>query len=756
MSAAGLVPRDGAREHDPMLGGRSSSDSDLEGRQSDTLLASSAEFDEKAGFRRPAGRRRSFRWILGLTCLSMLLLFGLIFLQFFEVQSKAAPPEEAHHDDQPQQQEEPAPPPPPPVSVPEVTPTIAPTSTLAVPTQTPEVKLTPQQQFDLQTGFQVSNVTTLREYVFNVTRDLHSPDGYEKSMILVNGQSPGPLIEANTGDTIRVTVNNQMLEESTTIHWHGIDQRNSPWMDGVNGVTQCAIPPGQGFTYEFNLTDQRGTFWWHAHVTVQVTDGLFGPLVIHDPTEEIPAVDDDKLIMLLTQYLSAHPSWAPKKPGREPPPDNVILNGKNTFNCSSLKEDTSGGDKPADNHNMEGHNMKDMQGQGHNMAEHNSPRDAAPAECTWGSLYNTRVKSGSKTRLRLINHGTSTPIFVTVDGHTLEIVEIDGVEVAPIATTRVYMNPGQRYSVILTANQTAGNYLIRADAATRCFHMSHKNHKGMGMHGAPFGATAILSYDETDVGVAPIGKAWNIKSTSNPGIGKEPWGDHCEDLPFNLPKPVRSRTAYDVGERNFHYFTFRQERVGDAVRTHVNKTLFTPLKDDATLWKVLEQDISPANLNSPEPKLDFGKDQLVLVSKDDKAAQIVVNSDAMMLTFFRSGQNFQVIGWGDGLFGKSKTTWNFDNPMRRDTVTIPGFSHIVIRIVADNPGVWAFHCHYLWHAEAGMFVSIAQRMGELATMLGTLDATSSADSIKRKFCPVPKAPAPPALPAEPVKPAPGG
>ncbi|OHW95782.1 multicopper oxidase [Colletotrichum incanum] len=755
--SSGLVPRDGTREEqDPMLGVRSSSETDVE----DRLLPDAAEFSEKA-YKRHAGHKKTFRWIMVLTCISILTLIPFIFAQFFNVQSKAQPAEPAHHEDnhsdEQQQQNPPPPPPPPPEPVPELTTTTTPTTTSSlVPTQTPAVKLTPEQQFDLKTGFVISNATSLREYVFNITREQHAPDGFEKSMIRVNGQSPGPLIEANTGDTIRVTVHNQMLEESTTIHWHGIDQRNSVWMDGVHGVTQCAIPAGESFTYEFNVTDQRGTFWWHAHVSVQVTDGLFGPLIIHDPDEKLPPVDDDKILMvgdlfheqggmLLSQYLSANPPWAPKKPGREPPPDNIIINGKNTFNCSSVAKNDAGKDKSGEDHN--GHNMENMQG--HNMGDHNSARDS---KCTWGSLFNTRVKSGSKARLRLINHGTSTPIFASVDNHTLEIVEIDGVEVAPIATTRVYMNPGQRYSVLVNANQTAGNYLIRADAAVRCFHMSHKNHKGMsGMHGTPFGATAILSYDETDVGAAPIGKAWNLDSKSNPQIGKEPWGDRCEDLPFNLPKPMRSRPAYDVGERNHHYFTFRQERVGDVVRTHVNQTLYTPLTDDASLWKVLQQDITPENLNSPQPKLDFGKDQFVLVSQDNKAAQIVVNSDAMM--WYALGQNFQVIGWGNGLFGASKTTWNFDNPMRRDTITIPGFSHIVIRILADNPGVWAFHCHYLWHAEAGMFVSIAQRMGELSNMLGTLDANGDIRAIKKKFCPMPNAQAVPAQPAQTAKPA---
>jgi FtsP/CotA-like multicopper oxidase with cupredoxin domain len=70
-----------------------------------------------------------------------------------------------------------------------------------------------------------------------------------------------------------------MANISTSIHWHGIDQKNTTWMDGVTGVTQCGIPPGSHFTYEFRVIDQRGTFWYHSHTSAQYTDGLFGPIV---------------------------------------------------------------------------------------------------------------------------------------------------------------------------------------------------------------------------------------------------------------------------------------------------------------------------------------------------------------------------------------------------------------------------------------------------------------------------------------------
>jgi FtsP/CotA-like multicopper oxidase with cupredoxin domain len=140
-------------------------------------------------------------------------------------------------------------------------------------------KLVNTGELSLNTSFAISSTPAVREYQFNISQAYGAPDGFQKLMILVNGQSPGPLIEANVGDTVRVLVQNELANMSTSIHWHGIDQRNTTWMDGVTGVTQCAIPPGESFAYEFQISDQRGTFWYHAHTTMQYTDGLFGPLV---------------------------------------------------------------------------------------------------------------------------------------------------------------------------------------------------------------------------------------------------------------------------------------------------------------------------------------------------------------------------------------------------------------------------------------------------------------------------------------------
>lgn len=167
------------------------------------------------------------------------------------------------------------------------------------------IQLTNRTELDLRTGFVVSRVPTVREYEFDISHGLAAPDGFWKPMILANGQSPGPLIEANVGDTVRVRVNNLMPNTSTSIHFHGINQGNSTWMDGVAGVSQCGISGGGGmWTYEFVVEKQRGTYWWHAHTAVQFTDGLFGPIVIHDPDEMVPQTDSEQILFLGENYHS--------------------------------------------------------------------------------------------------------------------------------------------------------------------------------------------------------------------------------------------------------------------------------------------------------------------------------------------------------------------------------------------------------------------------------------------------------------------
>ncbi|KAJ4898704.1 Cupredoxin superfamily protein [Raphanus sativus] len=91
----------------------------------------------------------------------------------------------------------------------------------------------------------------IRRFKWEVKYELKSPDCFEKLVITINGQFPGPTIKAQQGDTIIVELKNSFMTENVAVHWHGIRQIGTPWFDGVEGVTQCPILPGEIFTYQF-------------------------------------------------------------------------------------------------------------------------------------------------------------------------------------------------------------------------------------------------------------------------------------------------------------------------------------------------------------------------------------------------------------------------------------------------------------------------------------------------------------------------
>lgn len=158
--------------------------------------------------------------------------------------------------------------------------------------------------------------------------------GVLRPLLVINGQFPGPLIRVNQGDRVLINVTNQ-LSNGTSMHWHGFYQNGTNWMDGTVAITQCAIPPGTSFLYNFTV-EQFGTYWYHSHFSTQYTDGLAGPFIVHSPeeakTQEMYDIDQVVLLQdwyhelsaaLLPGYLSSGNENA------EPLPDNGLIQGTN-------------------------------------------------------------------------------------------------------------------------------------------------------------------------------------------------------------------------------------------------------------------------------------------------------------------------------------------------------------------------------------------------------------------------------------------
>jgi multicopper oxidase len=239
------------------------------------------------------------------------------------------------------------------------------------------------------------------------------------------GMLPGPEIRVNAGDTIHAIVNNHLpAGNGTTIHWHGLPVVNK--MDGVDNVTQPPIQPGQSFTYNF-VVPSAGTYWYHSHVGLQLDRGLYGPLIVNDPKE--PKKYDQDVVLMLDDWLDGVPG-GPGTPEAE------------------LKQLIAGGD------HMPGMN-------GMNMGSQNSAMQVPPDVIYPYYLINGKtadhpftitVQKGQRIRLRFINASASTIYHLALQGHHMSVTHTDGQPVVPVEVDTLRIGMGERYDVLVTAN----------------------------------------------------------------------------------------------------------------------------------------------------------------------------------------------------------------------------------------------------------------------------------------------------------------
>lgn len=172
-------------------------------------------------------------------------------------------------------------------------------------------------EFRLENGIKVFELTTS-------TVKWQIMDGVTVTAYTYNGTIPGPMIRVTEGDRVRVVVKNK-LDDPTTIHWHGVEVPNA--MDGVPGMTQAPIQPGETFTYEFTAKP-AGTFMYHSHFEgdVQVSAGLYAPFII-DPVEEIVKPDVDVTLMISEWLVRGGRTYA-AMPMSGMEPNYFTINGK--------------------------------------------------------------------------------------------------------------------------------------------------------------------------------------------------------------------------------------------------------------------------------------------------------------------------------------------------------------------------------------------------------------------------------------------
>ncbi|UKS28537.1 multicopper oxidase family protein [Paenibacillus sp. HWE-109] len=304
----------------------------------------------------------------------------------------------------------------------------------------------------------VAQKSNAPEKTFNITAqvaNINLGNGKTIQAWTFGGTIPGPEIRVKQGDRVIVNLTNK-LPEGVTIHWHGINVPGAE--DGVAGVTQDAIKPGETYTYNF-IADQPGTYWYHSHQQseLETARGLFGAIIV-EPKEEPVKYDKDYTVVLHEWNVKAGSSDTnfkdnQKKKISEAPADinNIAFNNKDSRNNSN-KDNFKG----SSTNNELIRALTDVK------------YDTLTTNDTTGSLH-FDAKPGELVRLRLVNAGNATHLLTLLDT-PFQVVALDGRDLvggATIDKTLLPIGGGQRYDISFRMPQSGSVQLVSADQATQ-------------------------------------------------------------------------------------------------------------------------------------------------------------------------------------------------------------------------------------------------------------------------------------------------
>ncbi|KAL3417370.1 Lcc2 [Phlyctema vagabunda] len=513
-----------------------------------------------------------------------------------------------------------------------------------------------------------------RYYTLDITDDWVNADGLNFTEAKIfNEMYPGPWIQACWGDRVSITVNNLLRNNGTSIHWHGIRQLLTMHMDGVNGVTQCPIAPGDSFTYTWNVT-QYGSSWYHSHYSVQYADGAIGPITLHGPSSA--SYDEAELPILMTDW--GHNSAFQMH--LENP--SILLNGL-----------------------------------GNITRYNNSFQNTLPIPEPYTLNFDSTSAQPKQYLLRLINTAFDSTFNFSIDNHHLQVISADFVPIVPYNTTSILVAIGQRYDVIVAADPDPtggplpedGNYWIRT-WRTDCF--------GEEDHSPGYETTGIIRYGESSG--FPNTTAWPNIHTA---CADEPYDQLVPIMPWNVGPAANGIESLSVQGKSdqgtiypLAFFSLGSDNF-DPLRIDYGDPTFLNLNYTGAwdpLWVVF-----------PENYTDTDWVYLTLKGYQD----YTFGAHPIHL----HGHDFAILYQNETDKVPTSKDLKTDNPPRRDVVLLPANGYVVIAFKTDNPGSWLMHCHIAEHASSGLAMQILERQQAAADIWPTV-TTSHALQAAQGVC----------------------
>lgn len=590
------------------------------------------------------------------------------------------------------------------------------------------------------------SLAAIKEYHLNINEQQVNVTGQPLKRITVNGKFTAPLLEFEEGDDAVIHVHNQLKNQDTSLHWHGLLLPGL--MDGVPGFNGFkGIAPNGDFVYRFKVK-QNGTYWYHAHSKGQEQDGLYGPLVIY-PKGKIPVAahektDRDYVVMLSDFHNSSSDSIMKNlKKSAE-----YYQNRRETVS-DVLKQVKTQGLKATWQDRSMWNQMRMLKTDMSDVTGYTFLVNGKTPQQNWTGNF----KTGDKVRLRFINASAMSFFDVRIPNLKMTVVSADGQPVKPVAIDEFRIGTAETYDVIVEPTQS--NYQIEAESIDRSGFaigtLHNESAQALGPVQMPEPRPRALLTME-DMGMSHgngasdehAGHQMNMQHdmSAMPEMKKEANYANHDSTMMNMDHDMKNNSS--------------REHDHSMMQMKHDMSAMPEMKHDMQAMSASEHDHAMMNMNHEMPAQSENKpkkDEPVYgwanasTPADMRALQY---SDLQSLTpqpdtraperelVIRLGGNMERYIWtingkkfseaeplqvkyGErirlkfvndsmmahpmhlhGMFMQLENGQQAENLPNKHTLIVPPGKTVTALLTADALGEWAIHCHLLYHMSAGM------------------------------------------------------
>ncbi len=588
-------------------------------------------------------------------------------------------------------------------------------------------------------------LAAIKEYHLNINEQQVNVTGKPLKRITVNGKFTAPLLEFEEGDEAVIHVHNQLKNQDTSLHWHGLLLPGL--MDGVPGFNNFkGIAPNGDFVYRFKVK-QNGTYWYHAHSKGQEQDGLYGPLVIY-PKGKIPVAahektDRDYVVMLSDFHDSSSDSIMKNlKKSAE-----YYQNRRETVS-DVLKQVKTQGLKATWQDRSMWNQMRMLKTDMSDVTGYTFLVNGKTPQQNWTGNF----KAGDKVRLRFINASAMSFFDVRIPNLKMTVVSADGQPVKPVAIDEFRIGTAETYDVIVEPKQP--NYQIEAESIDRSGFaigtLHNENTQAVGPVQMPTPRPrALLTMD--DMGMSHgggsnehAGHQMNMQHdmSAMPEMKKETTQANHDHTMMNMDHNMKNMSS-DGHDHSMMHMTHDMSAMSEM--NHDMQAMSASEHDHAMMNMNHEMPAQSENkpkkdepvygwANASTPAgmkaLQYSDLQSLTPQPDTRAPEreLVIRLGGNMERYIWTinGKKFSdttplQVKYGErirlkfvndsmmahpmhlhGMFMQLENGQQAENLPNKHTIIVPPGKTVTALLTADALGEWAIHCHLLYHMSAGM------------------------------------------------------